>query len=194
MSAPLYHGTDSQSLENIVTAGINLSQNPRGGDFGVGFYLTPNLCTAKTMALRKAFEISTPSIVELTLAKNFESLSTVKDFGNIGINSKDNEILYWAQFIVNNRCGLEYINSVSTQNGLSEHNLDKRYDIVIGTIADGSVTRIARRCRAEKRLVTLPEAKDFLDKSFGIQYCICTKHGLSMIDKIPREKRGVSWR
>lgn len=194
MSEPLYHGTDRQSQENIVKNGINLNQNPRGGDFAVGFYLTPDLGSAKSMALRKSFNSMQPSMVELTLSKNYSNKSRVKNFGTINEYSKEKDILSWAQFIVNNRCGMEYIRTVSSIKGFADNNLDKRYDIVIGTIADGNVTQIARKCKAEKRLVTLQEAKKFLAKSFGIQYCISTELGLAMIEKLPREKKGVSWR
>lgn len=194
MSEPLYHGTDMFSQMNIVNVGINLNQNPRGGDFAVGFYLTPVLRSAKKMALRKSFGMSQPSIVELTLIGDFKNIISVKDFGKIDVYSSESDIIKWAQFIINNGCGLKYIQSVSAIQGYDDHNLDKRYDIVIGSIADGSITQVARKCKAQSRLVTVKEAKEFLDNSFGIQYCISTERGLSVIDKMPREKKGVSWR
>lgn len=194
MEEPLFHGTDKCSQENIVNNGINLNQNPRGGDFAVGFYLTPVLRSAMDMALRKSFGSSQPSIVELSLLKGFDSIISVKNFGAVTLSSSNEDIIEWAQFIVNNRNGESYIKNISSKFGLGDNNLDKRYDIVIGTIADGSVTKIARKCKAENRIITLNEAKNFLDKSFGLQYCISTKRGLSMINKPPREKKGVLWR
>lgn len=191
MSETLFHGTDNDSKENILNQGINLNINPRGGDFAVGFCLTPELKSATDMALRKSFNNGQPSIVELTLKKDYKKLCSVKDFGFITESSTDAEIMAWAQFIINNRNGLEYIQTVSAIQGYEDNNLDKRYDIVVGTIADGSVTQIARKCKAEKRIVTLKEAKKFLDKVYGLQYCINTEIGLQMIDKKPREKKGV---
>lgn len=194
MSESLYHGTDNKSKDDIINNGIVLDKNPRGGDFAVGFYLTPNLNSAKSMALRKSFSNQKPSVIELTLVKNYTKKVKVKNFGNITTSTSDNEILLWAQFIVNNRCGNDYINKISSKYGLDDNNLDKRYDIVIGTTADGNVTQAARKCKNEKRLITLVEAKEFLEKNFGLQYCISTKKGLSMIQNQPREKKGVSWR
>lgn len=193
MSNTLYHGTNVVSQKSIVDEGIRLNQNPHGGDFAIGFYLTPELECAKSIARRKAYGSGTPSIVELTLRNGFQKFVNVKDFGIITVASEDKKILEWAQFIVNNRCGSDYVSNVSLPKGMGDNNLDMRYDIVIGSIADGSVTKIARNCKSEKRLVTLVEAKSFLDKTFGLQYCICTADGLSMIKNQPRERKGVSW-
>lgn len=189
----LFHGTDNNSKDDIVRNGIKLDMNPRGGDFAVGFYLTPEIQSASA-ALRKSFNSMQPNAVELTLKKDFKKLGCVKDFGYITKHSADNEIIAWAQFIVNNRNGTEYIQTLAEKQGFEDNNLDKRYDIVIGTIADGSITQTARKCKAEKRIVTLKESKKFLDKSFGLQYCISTEAGKQMIDKQPREKKGVLWR
>lgn len=194
MSEPLYHGTDNSSKENIINNGINVNQNPKGGDFAVGFYLTPDLTSARNMALRKSYNNGSPSIVELTLNNDYKKAVSYKDFGVISSNSPEKDMLSWAQFIINNRCGKEYVESVSSVYGYGDNNLDKRYDIVIGSIADGSVSKLSRICKAEKRIVTLIEAKHLLDKTFGIQYCICTEKGLSVIKDMPREKKGVSWR
>lgn len=160
----------------------------------MGFYLTPELECAKRMALRKSFNSGMPAIVELKLRKHPERFICIKDFGSISLNSADTEILNWAQFIINNRCGWEYIQLVVDKNGFGDHNLDKKYDLVIGTTADGSVTKTARKCKSEKRMVSLKEAKEFLDKSFGKQYCISTEKGLSVIEGSPRNRKGVSWR
>lgn len=194
MSKPLFHGTDNNSKDDIINNGIKLDINPRGGDFAVGFCLTPELKSASDMALRKSFNNGQPSIVELTLKKDYQKLCSVKNFGYVTKSSRSEDIMAWAQFIINNRNDLEYVRTVSAIQGYEDNNLDKRYDIVIGTIADGSVTQIARKCKAEKRIVTLEEAKKFLDKIYGLQYCISTEIGLQMIDKQPREKKGVLWR
>lgn len=194
MSEPLFHGTDNSSKDDIIINGINLNINPRGGDFAVGFYLTPELKSASNMALRKSFNSMHPSVVELTLRKDYSNHCSVKDFGRITKYSKNEDIIAWAQFIVNNRNGKEYIKTIASVHGFEDNNLDKRYDIVVGTIADGNVTQTARKCRNEKRIVTLTEAKKLLDKSIGLQYCINTNRGLQMIDSQPKEKKGVLWR
>ena len=194
MSEPLYHGTDDFSRDDIVDNGIRLDRNIVVGDFGYGFYLTPNLECAKSMALRKSYLNAQPGLVELVLKKNYTDIVRVKRFENLDKSSNCDDVLVWAQFIINNRNGIDYISKVSSKYGLSENNLDKRYDIVIGPIADGNVTKTARKCNAEKRLITIQEAKNLLDKLYGLQYCICTETGLSAINRKPRKKEGVSWR
>lgn len=48
--------------------------------------------------------------------------------------------------------------------------------------------------KAVKPIGNNSEAKEFLDKSFGIQYCISTEVGLSVISHPPREVKGVPLR
>ena len=67
------------------------------------------------------------------------------------------------------------------------------YDIVVGPTADGKITQTARKCNAEKRMITIKEARNLLDKLYGLQYCISTEKGLSAINGQPR-KKGVLWR
>lgn len=156
--------------------------------------MTPELQTAIAMALRKSYGYYKPGVIELTLQKNYRDCVIVRDFGMITYASPKKDLLSWAQFIVNNRNGIGYTREVAAKAGYEENNLDKRYDIVIGSIADGSVAKISRQCKTEKRLVTIEEAKEFLDKSFGIQYCISTEVGLSVISHPPREVKGVPLR
>ena len=194
MVEPLYHGTNKESQNNIVNDGINLCINPKGGDFAVGFYLTPDLDSAKRLAMRKADFLSTPAIVELALKKSFREFLSVKDFGRITLNSSDSVLIGWAQFIVNNRCGTDYVRSVSSPGGYEDNNLDKRYDIVIGQTADGAISHIFRQCKEEKRMITLFKAKKLLENDYKIQYCISTERALSYLQYGPKEKKGVSWK
>ncbi len=127
------------------------------------------------------------------LQKNYADIIKVKRFTEFNKHSSCDGILEWAQFIINNRNGIDYIDKVSSKYGLADNNLDKRYDIVIGPTADGKITQTARKCKAEKRLITLQEAQNLLDKLYGLQYCISTEAGLSVINGKPR-KKGVSWR
>ena len=127
MSKPLYHGTDVTSQTDIIDNGIRLDRNLAVGDFGYGFYLTPNFESAKGMALRKAYINTQPGMVELILKKNYADIVTVKRFRNLDKASNDNDIMIWAQFIINNRNGLDYIYKVSSRFGLGDNNLDKRF-------------------------------------------------------------------
>lgn len=190
----LYHGTTSSSKDNILKNGIDVKYSHKVGDFGIGFYLTPDLFNAKNIALRKV-EVSEmkPSIIEVT-TKTFDKKLKVKDFTKANILNDDKELMKWAQFIINNRCGKKYIKNVSSKYGFEDNSIDNRYDIIIGKTADGQITKIFQLCEKEQRLITLEEAKNLLSKDYGIQYCIKTKNGLKVFKENPKEKKGVSWR
>ncbi len=193
MDYSLFHGTTLSNAERIVSEGIRFDQNFFMCDFGPGFYLSPDVSSAKTWASRKAFR-ETPAIVELQLNKDFSKRLHVKDFGIITDTLTDEKILSWAQFIINNRCGADYMKETPLSKTLCDNNLSGTYDIVVGQIADGDVTQIAQACKREVRPITLEEARSLLSKNFGMQYCLCTNNALTEITKQPRIKEGVQWR
>ena len=94
------------------------------------FYTTPSVDTAKQWAKRKAIvRKQNPAVVMLEFDE--EAAETIiKRFSND---------LVWGQFVINNRNGLDYINAISVK----EHNLDARYDITYGRIADYDVRDVA---------------------------------------------------
>ena len=193
MDYSLFHGTTLNNAERIVSEGIRLDQNYFMCDFGPGFYLSPDVSSAKTWASRKAFK-GTPAIIELQLSRDYGKRLRVKDFSVITDTLPDELILSWAQFIINNRCGAEYMRGADLPEALCDNNLSGRYDIVVGQIADGDVTQIAQACKRETRPVTSDEARSMLSKNFGMQYCLCTNNALAEITKQPRIKEGVQWR
>lgn len=183
MNIDLYHGTDKQSEENIMENGINVCHNRNIGDFGQGFYLSPREDIARLWALRKGY-LTKPGMIKVLLKADFKRQLKVKVFEEIGKGTSPTNILEWAQFVVNNRCGTNYVENVAAKAGFSDHNLDKRYDVVIGQIADGDVVRIAKACQQQCRCVTLQEAENFLEKSFGVQYSFHTEKIFRFIEFI----------
>lgn len=173
----LCHGTDINSAKAICRNGIDITKSSPSVDFGPGFYVAPmeSKRYVKDWALRKAF-LSKACIVTLSCVDDFSNLN-VKDFGLITKESSDEQKLAWAQFVVNNRCGIDYVRRVSK----SEHNLFGQYDVVKGQIADGSIVRIARQCKAENRLITIEEVDEVLSKNYGEQYAFCTDEAVKSI-------------
>lgn len=137
----LYHGTDLYSAKNIFEhKTIDVFIGKKNCDFGPGFYMSDSLADAVKWAKRKAvFRHSEPSVV--TLDFNFEDAVKFIEFFSDDIR--------WARFIINNRNGLDYINSVSFQ----EHNLDRRYHITRGRIADKNVVDISDELRDSRKLL-----------------------------------------
>lgn len=117
----LYHGTNKPFDIPDVDAGRE------GLDFGKGFYLTPNVETARRQADRV---VSYAGGVPIVLAFLFDEKSAraagvVKDFPLLDRN--------WVHFILANRTG---------DTNAVDHNLDRRYPIVHGHVADDRLMQI----------------------------------------------------
>lgn len=135
----VYHGTKS-IYKNSLKLGINLKKSEAELDFGRGFYTTTNYKQAidfakkhskrnNMIAYRKnkkgiKAEFTNPMIVTYTIDKNVLKKLKIKLFKKA---DKD-----WAQFIFNNRLGIDYIVS-------DNHNLDIKYDCVYGLMADSDI-------------------------------------------------------
>ena len=133
----VYHGTIKQSADNIIRNGIDLSKSKDRLDFGKGFYTTPNLEYAVNTAFSKNIKAKNQRFEERFIGAVLEFEYDIEF--DMRIMSFDCRSLNWGQFIINNRNGYEYISSIKYKN----HNLDNKYDIVIGAIADGGIVLIS---------------------------------------------------
>ena len=170
----LYHGTNEESAENILKNGIDLSVGNDEADFGKGFYTTPDLAFAEKCARRKAFH-SKPSILRF----DFDNKSAKDKILNFPAAD-----MWWAQFIVNNRNGYLYTNAIHS----TDHNLDARYDIVYGKIADGNIVKLAAWLNGKRREIQRAECKRLINDHYPMQYSFHTKDSLQYIKKIERER------
>lgn len=155
----LYHGTN-QYFERI-----DLSKGSTYKDFGQGFYLTPDMSTAKRMAQKRAVLYGgNPTIYEY-------------EFDDRCIKSPDLKIIVfpekatteWAMFIDKNRTG--------------KHTGDEVNDIVIGPIAnDGVAYLLGRFHEGTKSIEEL--AADLQDRFLDQQYFFGTERALSYLKRI----------
>lgn len=125
----LYHGT------NLDIQSIDLTLCRPYKDFGKGFYTTELLEQALKMANRVARIYGGTPVVNVyetpeDLLKRTEL--NIMDFGNIPSAN-------WALFVMNNR------NRNFTDYGKTNCNLDCKYDIVSGPIADDDMTVLFRQ-------------------------------------------------
>ena len=168
----LYHGTNQSSALSIINDGIDLSKSKKFLDFGPGFYMTDNIKKAKNWARRKAEVLNRRYMLSETI---FNSLKC-KIF-----ERRNSE---WAYFIMVNRIGSV---EVANQLNLSDHNLDAKYDIVIGEIADGSVSDIAFKIRENIDEFNSFSLNDLLPDNgmyYGKQFSLHTSSALSCIISI----------
>lgn len=179
----LYHGTNQSSALSITNDGIDLSKSKRFLDFGPGFYMTDNIRKAEKWAKRKSEVLNrrymlseTPYIVTINIDDAmFNSLKCKK------FETRNNE---WAYFIIANRIGSV---EIASQLNLLNHNLDSKYDVVIGEIADGSISDKAFKIRENINEFNSFSLNDLLPDNgmyYGKQFSLHTNFALSCIISI----------
>lgn len=124
----LYHGTNVSFERPDVNAGR------LGMDFGRGFYLTPNLESARFMAkrVRRLVGFGEEIVLKFAYDEVAARAAGVRErmFPRIDID--------WMRFIVANRDRLS---------DAVDHNLDCRYDLVHGYVADDRLVNLLHELR-----------------------------------------------
>ena len=130
----LYHGT------NLDIERIDLSKCKPYKDFGQGFYLTE----LKEQAVRMAQNVT-------AIYGGFPIINVYEFDENLLLSSELRvrkvpavPTVEWAQFIVNNR------SRIFTDFNNIECNIDLKYDIVIGPVADDKIAATIRRYMGDK--------------------------------------------
>ena len=174
----LYHGTTLSSAMNIMNFGVDLGCSQPMLDFGKGFYTTPNKEYAIKTAKNKTFKFNRkhnmneiPAVIEFVYTKH--------DDMNIKVFNQHDDS--WMQFVLANRMDL---NTIGKYN-ITEHNLDCKYDIVDGEIADGSITQISYRIRNNEITPSDIDIKELLQKdgfAYGYQVSFHTQKSLDCIE------------
>ena len=122
----LYHGS------NVLVPEIDLGKCRPYRDFGTGFYLTLYPDQAKRMAARVARLYGGEKIVSI-----FEF--DIDAITNLNVREFEKPSAEWAVFVMNNRS-----TSFSETDSL-ECNLDSKYDVVIGPVANDDMALLFRQ-------------------------------------------------
>lgn len=124
----LYHGTNTDIDK------IDLSLCAPYKDFGTGFYTTTLFDQAKAMAIRKCKLFGgKPCVISYEAPDNLLELRTVK------VKAFYGTLKEWAVFIINNR------NRDFTDISSPECNLDNKYEVVFGPVANDTLTTLIRQ-------------------------------------------------
>ena len=163
----LYHGT------NVDIKAINLALCRPYKDFGKGFYTTELSEQAQKMAARVARIYGGNPVVNIyEIADDFindDNLS-VKSFGKIPSAE-------WAKFVMNNRS--RYFTDFSS----IECNLDCKYDIVCGPVADDDMAMLFRQYQGNLiSFETLVNGMTF--KEVTSQYSFHTEKSVNLLRKV----------
>lgn len=124
----LYHGSNCDVRRPVPSRGR------RGTDFGQGFYLTPDMDSARSMAsLVVAREGSGSRTINVFEFNDEEAL-------DVGLRIRRFDVLDmdWVSFVLANRC---------FDRSAPDHNIDRLYDIVVGYIADDKIRTLIRLYR-----------------------------------------------
>ena len=126
----LFHGS------NIEIDKIDLSKCKPFKDFGCGFYTTPLRDQALIMSRRtvRIYQDGKPCITEYSFNDNVFVNSEKPYLLNIKQFHKPNS--EWAKFVINNR------NRKFTDIKSPECNIDCKYDVVIGPVANDDITAL----------------------------------------------------
>lgn len=173
----LYHGTISSGAENIIKNGINLKHGKPKVDFGQGFYTTPSFSFAKNTAINKARKTNSYKQIYVepyVLVFEYNEVKA-KEICNI-LNFKKSDIK-WAQFIINNRNGFEYMNFI----GSHYHNINQKYDIVQGSIADNDIVVLAQTLMGLKKKINVNDIDNMLYNYITRQISFHTNNGLKCL-------------
>ena len=160
----LFHGT------NVVFDAVDPLKGRRGTDFGQGFYLTPNQESAKRMAQRVATRKGGGAVV-MHYGVDESCLSN----GDLSVRQFPVIDLSWLRFIVANRYNLL---------SAAEHNLQRRFDIVNGLVADDKVVQILDDLRNEMISEEEALAKLRAVPYQTIQYSFHTERAVAYLNRL----------
>ena len=154
----LYHGSNTQ------VEAVDLSRCRPNKDFGQGFYLTPDKSAAEKMALRTVRRFGgTPFLItydfyETQLEKLNQKLFDVPS-------------VEWAMFVMANR---------RADNSAKDHNLDNKYDIVVGPVANDDLALLFRQF--SRGLLTVEMLmREMQFKRLTTQYSFHTQSAVSLL-------------
>lgn len=125
----LYHGS------NLDIKEINLAMCRPYKDFGQGFYLTVIREQAENMARRVAMLYGGEAVLNQYNLDEKSLMGKDLKIKNFGVKTSEE----WARFVKNNR------NRKFTDVSSPESNMDNKYDIVIGPIANDAMAVLFRQ-------------------------------------------------
>lgn len=154
----LYHGSNTQ------IEAVDLLRCRPNKDFGQGFYLTPDKSAAEKMALRTVKRFGgTPFL----MTYDFDEAQLEK------LNQKLFEVpsVEWAMFVMANR---------RADNNAKDHNLDNKYDVVVGSVANDDLALLFRQF--SRGLLTVEMLmREMQFKRLTTQYSFHTQSAVSLL-------------
>lgn len=167
----LYHGS------NTDIKSISLAMCRPYKDFGKGFYLTELKEQAAKMAARVSKIYGGKPIINIyEISDEFIENTTLNIRRFADAPSEE-----WARFVMNNR------NRSFTNHASAECNLDNKYDIVVGPVADDDMAMLFRQYQNE--LITFENLISGMTfRKTTNQYSFHTERAIALLRKVGAEK------
>ena len=157
----LYHGS------NMAITDIDLSRCRPNKDFGLGFYLSPDKTAAEKMAHRTVKRFGGSPYV---MTYDFNDA----DLERFTLRRFEKPSVEWAMFVMANRRGV-----IDAQ----EHNLDNKFDVVVGPIANDDLALLFRQF--SRGLLTVEMLmREMQYKELTVQYSFHTQQVVSLLKLI----------
>ena len=157
----LYHGS------NMAITDIDLSRCRPNKDFGLGFYLSPDKTAAEKMAHRTVKRFGGSPYV---MTYDFNDA----DLERFTLRRFEKPTVEWAMFVMANRRGV-----IDAQ----EHNLDNKFDVVVGPIANDDLALLFRQF--SRGLLTVEMLMHEMQyKELTVQYSFHTRQAVSLLKLI----------
>lgn len=189
----IYHGTIKQNAENIINNGILLSKSKESLDFGKGFYTAPDVNFAISTAYGKNKKANKNRSLDRFAGAILEFDFDINKVNDIKHLSFENIDIDWAQFIINNRNGYAYTDYLKSK----FHNLDSKYDIVTGAIADNRIVPLSKYLKVLNEPIKKSELNDIIYDYETEQISFHTLKSLDCISfsryGIINMQKGVEW-
>ena len=155
----LYHGS------NMAITDIDLSRCRPNKDFGLGFYLSPEKTAAERMAYRTVKRFGGSPYV---MTYDFNDM----ELGRLALRLFDKPSVEWAMFVMANRRGV-----------IDAHNLDNKFDVVVGPIANDDLALLFRQF--SRGLLTVEMLmREMQYKELTVQYSFHTQQAVSLLKLI----------
>ncbi|RLJ86618.1 DUF3990 domain-containing protein [Planococcus citreus] len=163
----LYHGTLEKWLLSLQ-GGIILEKGNSRADFGQGFYLTANYNQARqwTRTVHSKLKRSEGIVSERMVANFFLDKKKLEGLNCLFFTEINEE---WAAFIFANR----------KHKKLIHNNLDNKYDLVYGPLADGKISNLMD----DYEFGVIETYKELMQKIVGTKYPFPQDHQISFHSK-----------
>ena len=154
----LHHGS------NMAITDIDLSRCRPNKDFGLGFYLSPDKTAAEKMAHRTVKRFGDSPYV---MTYDFNDA----DLARFTLRRFEKPTVEWAMFVMANR---------RADKNAKAHNLDNKYDIVVGPVANDDLALLFRQF--SRGLLTVEMLmREMQFKRLTTQYSFHTQSAVSLL-------------